>query len=319
MNKIKKSPIILEHHCVHQQYAHLRLHKRNALSLIMASLQQYGQLVPVVVVPSVKNQWVLLDGYLRIKALQVIGQDTVQAEIWECSVADALLSLLKTCQSRAWKAFEEALLLRELHLHHALSQSDLAKQLGRDKSFISRRLSLIENLPENAVQAILTGTLSLWSAMRIVAPMARANTSHAESLLNYLLKHHHSSRELNHFYQHYQQANRPARLNMLNNLELFFKAQKVIALEKSSKTLKAGPEGRWQAEFNLLIALLTRLIPLVLHVFSPHQMAQEQNLLLSVFKKAQAQFELFTTSVRSLTDVTERDASNDYRITSERP
>ena len=117
------------------------------LDRLAASIETHGQLMPVVVVPLPANQWVLMDGYLRLKALQRLGKDTVNVEVWACNPPQAILALLTGHQSRAWEAIEEALLLQELHTQHRLSQGTIANKIGRDKSWVCRRLSLLEQMP----------------------------------------------------------------------------------------------------------------------------------------------------------------------------
>ena len=242
MNTISKTLITVEHHCLQQPYALLRLHRRGLLDKLALSLESQGQLVPVVAVPSNTNQWVLIDGYLRINALRRIGQDVVVVEVWNCGLTEALLMLLAERQSRTWEVLEEAMLLHELHTQHGLSQSHLANKIGRDPSWVGRRLLLLTQLPDSILHAVTQGKLSLWSATRVMAPMARAMPSHAEALLQYALKQPLSTREFRYFYDYYQKSNHHQRSNMINDPDLFFKAQKLLAVEKQSRELQAGPE-----------------------------------------------------------------------------
>ena len=269
--------------------------------------------MPVVVVPLSANRWVLMDGYLRLKALRRLGKDTVEAEVWACDPAQALLALLTGHQSRAWEAIEEALLLQELHTQHGLSQNSIADRIGRDKSWVSRRLSLLEQMPESIQQAMMAGKLSLWSATRVMAPLARANTPHGECLLQYLLKHPLSTRELQFFYDHYQQSNHPQRSSMVNAPDLFFKAQKLHVVEKQAKELQAGPIGKWQSQLRLIRHTLVPLIPLASTVFIPRQDMTERRPLLDLLHAAKTQFDLLTETVEGLLHAYERHETNHYQ------
>lgn len=316
MNAITKTLMTIEHHCLQLTYAPLRLHKRGQINKLLTSIEEHGQLVPVVIVPLIENRWMLIDGYLRVNALRRLGKDTVNAEVWACDPAQALLTLLIEHQSRAWEVFEEALLLQELHTQHGLSQSSLAEKIGRDKSWVSRRLSLLEQMPESIQKAITSGKLSLWSATRIIAPLARANAPHGERLLNYLLDHSLSTRELQLFYDHYQHSNHKQRSKMINNTDLFFKAQKVLAREKKSCELQAGPEGKWNAQLHLVCKAVAALIPLAPNIFTPHQETQERVEFINILNNAQTQFGLLIQTVRSLTDAYERNTADNYQSAS---
>lgn len=70
--------------------------------------------------------------------------------------------LLKSHSTRPSGVFEEALLLHELHTQHSLSQQVLATRIGHDQSWISRRLSLVEYLPDSVLEVLSKGTLSVW-------------------------------------------------------------------------------------------------------------------------------------------------------------
>jgi ParB family transcriptional regulator, chromosome partitioning protein len=302
MNVIKKTPITVEHHCLDLMFAPTRLKQRGKLSNLMASIEQHGQLVPAVIVTTENPQkWILIDGYLRLNALQRLSKDTIAAEIWDCDILQALSTLLTEHQSRLFEPLEEALLLRELH-QRGLSQDAISCAVGRDRSWVCRRLSLIEYMPESILQAVLKGKLSLWSAQRVLTPVARANKIHADKLLSYLLKNHISTRDLQLFYEHYQRAHAQERSTMVNAPDLFFKAQKFVRVEKNAKNLRLGPEGKWCSMLSWLTINLKQIIELIPQVLYPHQASQERERLLNVFCQAKTQFDLLTANLQGMTD-----------------
>jgi transcriptional regulator with XRE-family HTH domain len=113
------------------------------------------------------------------------------------------------------------LLLRALMAEQGLSQHDLAQRCGRDVSWVSRRLQLLSGLPDAALAAVRGGRLSSWAANRVVVPLARANTDHAERLLAMLATSPLSTRELRCWFEHYQQTPRSAREHMVDRPRLF--------------------------------------------------------------------------------------------------
>ena len=303
MNMPTKTLMTIEHHSLQLVYAPLRLHRRPLINKLMTSIEEHGQLVPVVVVPSGHNQWMLMDGYVRVNALRHLGKDTVNAEAWNCDPSEALLILLTEHQSRPWEAIEEALLLQELHTQHKFSQNDIAARVGRDKSWVSRRLSLLDGLSESIREAMISDKLSLWSATRVLVPLARANAEHAESLLNHLLKHVVSTRSLGDFYHHYQRSNHQQRSKMVNDLDLFFKAQASLIVEKQTQQLQAGPEGQWCSKLRLIKKTLQALTALTASVLTPPSKNIEHCEAIEVFNQVATEFELLTKSVRRFVDV----------------
>ena len=312
MNTITKTLIAVEHHCLQLLYAPLRLHRQGWVDRLAVSIEQHGQLVPVVVVSLGENQWALIDGYLRVKALRRLGQDVINAEAWACDLAQALIAFLTEHQSRAWGVFEEALLLQELHTQHGFSQSHLAKKTGHDQSWVSRRLSLVEQLPDGVQQAMIQGKLSVWSATRVMVPMARAMPSHAELLLQHVLKHPLSTRELRYFYDHYQRSSHPQRLRMVKDPDLFFKAQKSLALEKQARVLQVGPAGQWKSKLRLIRNILMSLASLTSTVFIQGQEAEERHQLIEVFNSAKVPFDLLSETIRSFIDANKRDTTDHH-------
>jgi hypothetical protein len=214
----------------------------------------------------------------------------VLAEVWSCTEREALLALLMREQDRRWETLEEASVIRELHERHELSQESIARLLGKDKSWVCRRLSLLSALPEQVQESVRNGHLSPWAAGRVLAPLARANPEHAMALTRILSEEHLSTRELEEWFRHYQKANRKQRQNMVLNPVLFLKALR--AKEEDSRThgLKDGPEGNWLKDMKLLahiLVRLTRTLPLVIY---PGQGNLDRRVLLTAFEDTRSAF-----------------------------
>ena len=248
------------------RFASLRIQQPRVVERLARSIEQNGQLVPLVVVAEQPNHWVLIDGYQRIAALHRLSCDTAQIELWDCPLSQALLIVLVRVQARSWEAIEEGAVLRELMTRFDLPQRELARQTGRDVSWINRRLSLVQNLPEALFSAICQGELAPWSASRVLAPLARANNDHAKILLASLQREPLTTRELHTWYQHYQKANHLKRQRMLEQPRLFCQALQAKTHEQQAATLRAGPEGAWLADLKQVLHRLQGLqqqLPLV--------------------------------------------------------
>ena len=103
---------------------------------------------------------------------------------------------------------------------------------------------------------------------------------------------------------------------MMNEPDLFFKAQKLLMIEKQAKVLQAGPTGKWQSQLQVIRQILASLIPLAANIFIPQQEAIERCQLLDILHATQTQFDLLTNTVRSLLDAYERHAADDYQSAS---
>src|SRR3990172_9691975 len=97
---------------LHLRYAHTRIEWPQRVLALASSIERFGQILPVIVLREEVNSFVLIDGYLRVKALKRCGRDTVVAEIWECKEEEALVEVLARAHSRKWDLLEEAALIR---------------------------------------------------------------------------------------------------------------------------------------------------------------------------------------------------------------
>jgi ParB family transcriptional regulator, chromosome partitioning protein len=139
----------LELHQLDLRYAGLRRRSAKRDRAVLASLAEIGQQVPVVVLQEPGCRAVLLDGYKRVRALERLGKDTVQATAWALPEADALVLERLMRSAEAESALEQGWLLRELSDRFALSGPELARRFDKSLSWVSRRLALVRQLPES--------------------------------------------------------------------------------------------------------------------------------------------------------------------------
>ena len=255
----------LDLHQLDLRFAASRLVDPQAVARIAQSIERCGQIVPCIVVAppggagAGADPLVLIDGYRRVAALRRLGRDTASVEQWTCGLAEAVLGVLARAQDRSFASIEEALLLRELTQGQGLSQHDLARRCGRDVSWVSRRLQLLSGLPDAALAAVRTGKLSAWAASRVVVPLARANAAHADSLLAALAASPLSTRELQCWFAHYQQAAQTVRERMVGDPRLFLDALRANDERRAGERLRDGPEGECVVDLRCLEAVLARL------------------------------------------------------------
>jgi ParB/RepB/Spo0J family partition protein len=255
----------LDLHQLDLRFAASRLVDPQAVARIAQSIERCGQIVPCIVAPAPGGAGagaaplVLIDGYRRVAALRRLGRDTASVEQWTCGLTEAVLGVLARAQDRSFAIIEEALLLRELMQGHGLSQQDLARRCGRDVSWVSRRLQLLSGLPDAALAAVRTGKLSAWAANRVVVPLARANAAHADSLLAALAASPLSTRELQCWFAHYQQAAQTVRERMVGDPRLFLDALRANDERRAGDRLRDGPEGECIVDLRCLEAVIARL------------------------------------------------------------
>ena len=282
------------------RYAHTRIHRPERVSSLASSIERLGQIIPVIALREGMDSFVLIDGYLRVKAVRRCRRDTVAAEIWECKEEEALVEVLARAHTRKWDLIEEAALLRELYHQYHLPQSRIASLLGRKQGWVSGRLALYDALSEDILELIRKGCISTWAATRVIAPIARAIPEHGKVLSESLTKEDLSTRDLALFFRHYQKANRKQRENMVLQPALFLKALRAREEATEAKGLKEGVEGKWLRELRWIAHRLRGLLKEVPTLFYSGQGNLDRRILLTALEESQGLFVELEKKIRRL-------------------
>ena len=157
----------LEFHQLDRRFEHLRVRDPGRHRHLLASLADAGQQTPIVVValPGTPDRYLVIDGYKRLAALRQLGRDTVAAVAWPMSEAEALLLDRSLRMSERETALEQGWLLQEMEQRYGYSIDELARRFDRRTSWVSRRLALVELLPEAIQQQVREGKLASQVAM----------------------------------------------------------------------------------------------------------------------------------------------------------
>lgn len=217
----------LEFHQLEYRYEALRLRSPERERRLIVSLAEHGQQTPVVVVGGAEPAcYVLIDGYKRIRALKRLSKDTVWATLWEMEEAEALVLERQLRRAEKDSALEQGWLLRELHQRFAWSYSELARRFDRSVSWVSRRVSLVKELPEEIQQRVQRGELVAHAAMKYLVPLARANLADCLRLVDVVAARRLSSREFGKLYSAYVSGDEPVRQLVLTQPELFLQVER---------------------------------------------------------------------------------------------
>jgi ParB/RepB/Spo0J family partition protein len=226
----------LEFHQLDRRYEHLRARNPERQRRLMTSLAASGQQTPIVViaVSNAADRYLVIDGYKRVVALEQLGRDTVEAVVWNMSEADALVLERSMRFSEQETALEQGWLLQELERRFGYSLDDLARRFDRSVSWVSRRLALVEQLPETVQQRVRAGEISAHVAMKYLAPVARANPNDCQRMAEAFSKRRFSSRQAGELYAAWRDASASIRQRILDSPELFLKAQQQVSPQPES-------------------------------------------------------------------------------------
>ena len=217
----------LEFHQLDRRWEHLRVRHPARQRQLLASLAEVGQQTPIVVV-AVEGQpdrYLVIDGYKRLAALQQLGRDTVEAVVWPLREAEALMLDRSLRFSAHETALEEGWLLAELEQRYGYGQEELARRFDRSLSWVSRRLALVDLLPEGIQQQVREGQLSAHLAMKFLVPVARVSLDDCQRMAAVFAQHHGNTRQAGQLYAAWRDASPLTRQRLLDQPELFFKTQ----------------------------------------------------------------------------------------------
>lgn len=171
---------------VGETYASLRIINARSDASMLQSIKAFGQMSPVVCL-KIDGQDELVDGFKRLRALRVLKAETLKCVFIDAQARVGKARIIQLNQaSRSISDIEEAMVLRSLHRHEGLSQVEISALLGRDKSWVCRRISLIEKLSDSVQEHIRLGLIST-SVGRAFSPLPRGNQ---KEVLDAVLKHH---------------------------------------------------------------------------------------------------------------------------------
>jgi ParB/RepB/Spo0J family partition protein len=249
--------LALEHHCLDLRYAALRSTSRFKERRLLASLAQNGQVVPVVVVAdAAPNRYVLIDGYKRARALKQLHSDVVHAMVWELEEPDALICerLLKRADGDS--ALAQGWLLQELQQRFRLNHAELARRFDVSVSWVSRRLALVQQLPESVHEAVRAGRIAAHAAQKYLVPVARANRDHATRLSKSIGNLDLTTRQVGALYVAYQQADDAGKELVVTRPELVVRAQQETTA--SQHTPHPDPVEQLDNDLRVLTAVARR-------------------------------------------------------------
>ena len=218
----------LELHQLDRRHEHLRVRNAQRQRQLLASLATSGQQTPIiaVAVADQPDRYLVIDGYKRVAALEQLGRDTVEAVIWPLNEVQALVLDRSLRWSERESALEEGWLLAELEQRFGYGLEELARQFDRSVSWVSRRLALVELLPDSVQHQVRTGELSAQVAMKYLVPVARGSLEDCQHMAAAFMRHKLTSRQAGQLYAAWRQAPPQIRQRLLEQPQLFLKVQR---------------------------------------------------------------------------------------------
>jgi ParB-like chromosome segregation protein Spo0J len=160
-----------------ERLSELRLRDKLALENMRRSLSRHGQLESVVAFQC-QDKLEIIDGFKRLNAARALGWSSLRLRVVDTDIVEAKCMLIALHDRRGITELEEGWLIRSLYRDDNLMQPAIAQRLGRDKSWVCRRLMLVESLDQSVQADVRLGLLVPRAAVAI-AQLPRGNQASA--------------------------------------------------------------------------------------------------------------------------------------------
>lgn len=233
-------PLELELWQLELRYAALRVTRREQHKKLVASVLEHGQKAPIIVVAGAQpDHYVLIDGYGRVAALRELGRDTARALVMPLREADALVISYRLDAGRRRTVLEEGWLARELVETLGMRLEAVGVELGHSKSWVSRRLALVRELPDAVQELVRSGRLTAHTAMQSLVPLSRGNKESAEVMARVAVRERLSSRQTAALCRAWTVASEAQRQQLLERPVEYLRTQEAVESVQSLRHVRS--------------------------------------------------------------------------------
>lgn len=132
------------------------------------SIEEYGLLNPITVT-KVGSHYEILAGERRYRASKLNGAKTIEAIVKSYEEKDVeVLSLIENVQREDLSAIEEASAYKNLIDNYGLTQDEIAKKMGKSRSYIANTIRLLK-LNDEEKSALAEGSISSSQARSLLS------------------------------------------------------------------------------------------------------------------------------------------------------
>lgn len=156
---------------IRELYGQLRIVNPASDFVMLKSMEKYGQLSPVVVCKAKNDEYELIDGFKRFRAARKLNKECIKARILNIGIHAGKAAILQlNWAGKSISDMEEAMVVHSLFRDDGLQQVEIAALLSRHKSWVCRRISLIEQLSDEVKESIKLGLIKVtigWKLTRL--------------------------------------------------------------------------------------------------------------------------------------------------------
>lgn len=265
----------LEFHQLDRRHEHLRARNPQRQRQLLASLATSGQQTPIVVVAITDqpDRFLVIDGHKRMAALEQLGRDTVEAVIWPLNETQALVLDRSLRWSERESTLEEGWLLADLEQRFGYGLEELARVFDRSLSWVSRRLALVELLPDSVQEQVRAGQITAQVAMKCLVPMARVSLDQCQQMAAAFARYKFTSRQASQLYAAWRDASPEIQQRLLEQPQLFLKLQR----EAEPEPPMVSPVEKLSRDLHMIVNLAHRANWRLRKAMELEQLPEEQS------------------------------------------
>ena len=194
------------------------------------SITQLGLIQPVTVRHLGSSKYELISGERRLRATKMAGLNTIPAYVREATDNDSIaMALIENVQREDLNAIEVALGYQQLIDECSLTQEEVAKKVGKNRTTVTNMLRLL-NLPAFIQAALKDGKISTGHARSL---LSLENEKDQEALLNKAIEEDFSVRQIEDAVRSYNESKKSKKAKPLTKRDEF-----AIHLDAISKRLR---------------------------------------------------------------------------------
>ncbi len=230
--------------------------KDEELKELSSSIKNQGLIQPIIVKPTVDNQFQIIAGERRWRACQLNGMHEVECVIKELDDTNVLeAALIENIQREDLNVIEEANAYKGLIDIKEINNENLAKLIGKSPSYVSNILRLLE-LDKKIQQMVINGNLSMGHARALIG------VPNAIEKANEIIEKKLSVREVEKITSEFKKNKTKKKLKDPNITDLEKELSDKIGLKTSIQFNESGSSGSltlYYSDLNQLDDLMKRL------------------------------------------------------------
>ncbi len=135
-------------------YQPRKVFDEKALEELASSIKEHGVFQPIIIKKSIKG-YEIVAGERRAKASLLAGRETIPAIVRDFDDQEMMeIALLENLQREDLNPIEEALAYQSLMEAKGLNHEQLAKRIGKSRSYVTNMVGLI-NLPDSVKELVI--------------------------------------------------------------------------------------------------------------------------------------------------------------------